>query len=103
MFLLTDGQTVVPPVVRALGELHGRPGEDVLARRRVAGRPRAQVHGGDEHDGHHPLQQLLVRQLELVRRFDPIRQRYPLPFKKLDFKSRALYHSTAAPPLYRTK
>lgn len=70
----TYGQAVIPPVVGALRELHGGPGEDVLAGGRIAGRPSAQINGGHQHDGHHPLQQLLVRQLQLVSGFDSVRQ-----------------------------
>ena len=67
---------MIPPVVDALGELHGA-GEDGLAGGRRTGRPRAQVDDDDEDDRQHPRQQLLISQLELVRRFHAVRQRYP--------------------------
>ena len=68
---------MVPPVVLAL--LEGEPAGvlDDLGLRRRAQRPRAQEDEHDEKDGEHPLQQLLVRQLHLVRGLDAVRERDP--------------------------
>lgn len=64
---LTHRQGVVPPVVLALQELEAAAVADLVGGGRSAEGPGAQV---DHHDQQHwcqPLQQLLVRQLNLVR------------------------------------
>lgn len=74
----TGRQTIVPPVVRTPPKPQLRVRllfHDGL--RRIAERPSAHVHQNDDQDRRHPLQQLFVRELQLVRRLDPVRQRHP--------------------------
>lgn len=72
---LANRQTVIPPIVRAQHKLQPMIVPYHLRERRARQRPRAQIDQHHQQYGHHPLQQLLVGQLHLVRRLDAIRQR----------------------------
>lgn len=67
LFALTYGQAVIPPVVRALLEPEALVVHDLLRRGRIRECPGPQVDQHDQEDGDHPLQQLLVREFDLVR------------------------------------
>lgn len=70
---LTNGQAVVPPIVGALLEAEARLVTDLLCYWRCTQGPRAQVDKHHQQYGKHPLQQLFVSELHLVRRFHPVR------------------------------
>lgn len=74
---LTNGQTMVPPIVDALLELQALIVNYLFGIRRIRERPGTQIDQHDQQDGHHPLKQLFVGQLNLVRRLDSVGQRDP--------------------------
>ncbi len=63
---------MVPPVVVALLKLELIPVDDVDGLGRVRDGPRGEVDGHDEENGEKPLKQLLISQLDLVRRLDAV-------------------------------
>ena len=65
---------MVPPVVLALLELLPVLQADLHRPGRVADGPGGQVDDHDEEDGEHPLEKLLVGQLQLVGRLDTVGQ-----------------------------
>lgn len=68
---------MIPPVVRTLVELEAVIVRDHLGVGWRADGPRAEIDQHHQQDRHHPLQQLLVRQLHLVSALHPIRERDP--------------------------
>lgn len=73
--VLTDSQTVIPPIVRALIKFQIMIIRDHFRVRRRADGPRAEIDQHHQQYRHHPLQQLLVGQLDFVSALYPIRKR----------------------------
>jgi len=73
--VLTDSQTVIPPIVRTLIKLQVMIIRDHFRVRRRADRPRAEIDQHHQQYRHHPLQQLLVGQLDFVSALYTIRKR----------------------------
>lgn len=57
---------MVPPIVGALRKLHGGPSQNEFPGRRIASCPGAQVNSSHQHDGYHPLKQLLIGQFQFM-------------------------------------
>ena len=72
----TSSQCVVPPIVCALLEHELITVLQYDSFRRVADGPRPKVHNHDQQDRGQPLQQLVVRQFDLVCRLHAVRQRH---------------------------
>lgn len=101
MDAFTDGQTVIPPVVGALDESCFAVMVvefDFLCARRSGHGPRSEVDEHHKQNGEHPLQQLLICQLEFVSRFDAIRQRYPVRCKRSLRSTKRQWISIPLPP-----
>lgn len=75
--IFTDSQAVIPPVVRTLVELQVVIIRDYLGVRRRADGPRSEINQHHQQNGHHPLQQLFVRQLNLMGALHPVCKRNP--------------------------
>lgn len=73
--IFTDSQTVIPPVVRTLVELQVAIIRDYLSVRRRADGPRSEINQHHQQNGHHPLQQLFIRQLNFMGAFHPVCKR----------------------------
>jgi len=73
--IFTNSQAVIPPVVRTLIKLQVMIIRDYFCIRRRTDGPRSEIDQHHQQDGHHPLQQLFIRQLNFVRAFHPIRKR----------------------------
>lgn len=63
---------MVPPVVVALLKLELIPVDDVDRLGRVGDGPRGEVDGHDEENREKPLKELLIGELDLVRRLDAV-------------------------------
>lgn len=74
---LTNGKTMVPPIVWALFEFQPFLIFDFLGNGCGAQRPSAQVDEHHQQNGYHPLKQLFVRQLDFVRWLHSIGERHP--------------------------
>lgn len=75
--IFTDSQAVIPPVVRTLVELQVVIIRDYLGVGRRADGPRSEINQHHQQNGHHPLQQLFVRQLNLMGALHPVCKRNP--------------------------